>query len=119
MSAQPSPIVVDLTAKKVALSRHLGALADALLAEKTGRALLVSFGANASEPQVMTAFNRWMTRNDPLVRARVSAMAYVVPSLWVRIQWRLWLLLSQPRVKASIHRTERAAIRWLSVTRSS
>jgi hypothetical protein len=114
MVTQP-PIIVDLTAKKVALSRHLGALANALLSDKMGRSLLVSFGANASEPQVMTGFNRWMDRNVHLLRARVHAMAYVVPSLWVRIQWRAWFLLCQPHVKASIHKTNQAALRWLEI----
>ena len=107
------PIVVDLRAKKVPLSRHLGALAGTLLSEKVGRSLLISFGANASEPQLMTVFNRWMERNDHLLRARVKVMAYVVPSLWVRLQWRLWFLMCQPVVRASLHPTEDAAFRWL------
>jgi hypothetical protein len=104
---------VDLTAKHVATSRHLGVLADTLLASECDR-VLVSFGANATDDRVMSAFSKWIERNDRLVRARVRAFALVVPNLWVRVQWRLFFLLTQPVVPSTVHRTEDQALRWLA-----
>jgi hypothetical protein len=108
------PISVDLTAKNVATTRHLGAAADMLLRESVSRSLLVSFGANASRQEVTLTFARWLVRNDRLIRSRVNALAVVTPSLWVRIQWRLYFLLCQPVVRTTVHGTESEALRWLT-----
>jgi hypothetical protein len=105
-------IRVDLTAKGVSTSRRLGVLADALLASRSDRVML-SFGANASDPRVTSTVAKWLERNDQLVRVRVKAFALVAPSFWVRLQWRLFFLLSQPIVRSTVHGTEEKAARWL------
>jgi hypothetical protein len=110
-----TPIIVDLTAKNVSTSRHLGALADALLTAQSDR-VLVSFGPNESDARVTSTFAKWVERNDRLIRTRVKAFALVVPSLGVYLQWRLFLFFSQPVAPSKVHRTEAKALQWLEAT---
>jgi len=107
-----APIRLDLSAPGVSTSRHLGVLADALLAQQSDR-VLVCLGKNASNPQVTSTFEKWSERNEQLVRTRVAAMALVVPNRWVRLQFQLFLLLAQPPAPSSVHGTEAQALRWL------
>lgn len=104
------PHFVDFGLPNVSISRELGALSDALLAGRCHQAIL-SFGPSPTRSAY--AASRWLERNDRLVRTQLSALAVVVPSFWVRIQWRLFFLLSRPVVRSQVHRTEEKARRWL------
>jgi hypothetical protein len=107
-----APIHIDLTAGDVSTSRYLGILADALLTQQSDR-VLISLGKNASNAQVTSTLGKWSERNERLLRTRVAAMAVVVPNLWARLQFRLFLLISQPPAPSSVHGTEAQARRWL------
>ena len=106
------PFFVDLTSRNVSTSRELGTLSDALLGGRCDR-VLISLGANASRVELTSIVANWLERNERLVRTRVAACAVVVPSLWIRLQWRLFFLLSRPVVPSEVHRTEEKARRWL------
>jgi hypothetical protein len=108
-----TPLIrVDLTPRNVSTSQKLGALADALLSSQSDR-VLVSFGENAKDALVTTTFTRWMDRNQRLLRTRVKAFAFVAPSVWTRLQWRLFLLLAQLPTPSAVHGTEAKARQWL------
>jgi hypothetical protein len=106
------PFLVDLTSRSVSTSRELGTLSDALVGGRCDR-VLISFGANASRGDLTSVVARWLDRNDRLVRTRVAAFALVVPSLWIRLQWKLFFLLSRPVVPLQVHSSDENARRWL------
>lgn len=110
MATEPGIYVANLNVRASAVPGALGALTDAII-DGRASAIVMEFGSNATDPEVLGHFSRWGRRNENLLRNRVKAAAFVVPRLWHALLWKLTFVFDPFVISSKVVATrERATL---------